>query len=122
MDDYPFLVEKLLQKIVNDIFVHKKYKEIINQPDYIYIILDKCVLRMSETISIRFFEFNIKAGNTKIYFQIKFNFLRNESRLFTSANNSLILVSETVNQNLLHLLVGGTNNIFLQQKKSSMVS
>ena len=121
MDNYPFLVENLLYKITEKIFFSDEKKEVKFQGDYIYIYLEKFVLRMQETSTHRIFEFNIKAGNKKIFFQITFEFVNNFSQLYVVKNTKLVHVSDYLNQNLLNLLVSSTHNIFLQQK-SSMVS
>lgn len=121
MDNYPFLVEKLLSSITDTIFYTQVKRDIEIQNDYIFIRLEKFVLRMHETPTHRIFEFNIKANNKKIYFKITFEFINSFSQLYTVQNSKLVHISDYVNQNLLNLLVSTTHNIFLQQK-SSMVS
>ncbi len=121
MDNYPFLVEKLLSRITDSIFYTQVKKDIDIQDDYIYIHLEKSVLRMHETPTHRIFEFNIKANNKKIYFKITFEFINSFSQLYTAQNTNLVHITDYVNQNLLNLLVSSTHNIFLRQK-SSMVS
>lgn len=113
MTPYISLVEILLMKIYEDLFLNKY--SISKNGNEVYISKGNIEYIFIKTNEIFIVKTKIKTPDKIIFFSIMYHLEDNTSMLISLNNNKIKLLSKWVNLTLLNFLLAGSNNFFLEK-------